>query len=70
MQVPLSRPSSGPRRVRMFLAIGWVVIIAKCFAVPWALTRWQIPVHPAWVIGPTLLFAALVTALVLVHRWE
>jgi hypothetical protein len=70
MQAPLALPSSTPRRVRLFLTIGWGVIIAKCLAVPWVLTRWQIPIHPAWVIVPTLLFAALVTSLVLVYRKE
>jgi len=52
------------------LEIGWAVIIAKCLAVPWVITRWQIPVHPGWVIVPTLLFAALVTLVILVWRGE
>ena len=68
MQASLARPSGVPRRVRLLLIIGWVVIIAKCLAVPWALAHWQIPVHPAWVIVPTLLFAALVTSVVLGYR--
>ncbi len=56
------------RRTRWFLEIGWVVIIAKCLAVPWAVSRWQVPVHPGWVIVPTLLFAALVTVVVMAWR--
>lgn len=70
MQASLAPPTGVPRRVRLFLAIGWVVIIAKCLAMPWLLNHWQVPVHPGWVIVPTLIFAALVTVVVVVHRWE
>jgi hypothetical protein len=70
MQASLARPTGVPRRVRLFLIIGWVVIIAKCLAVPWVLAHWQIPVHPAWVIVPTLVLAALVTLVVLPRRAE
>jgi hypothetical protein len=68
MEAPLFFPAGTPRRIRLFLEIGWIVIIAKCLAVPWVITRWQIPVNPGWVIVPTLIFAALVTLLVLRHR--
>jgi hypothetical protein len=68
MQAPLTMPAALPRRVRLLLEIGWAVIVAKCLAVPWMITRWQIPVHPGWVIVPTLMFAALVTFLALKHR--
>jgi len=33
------------------------------------IAHWQIPIHPGWVIVPTLIFAALVTFLVLAH-WK
>jgi len=65
---PSSR--SVPRRVRLFLGIGWVVVVAKCLAVPWVIARWQIPIHPGWVIVPTLLFALLVTIVVLAANRE
>jgi hypothetical protein len=67
---PYRRPSPFPPpcRVRLFLEIGWAVIIAKCLTVPWLIARWQIPVHPGWVIVPTLIFAALITFLVLTPR--
>lgn len=68
MQAPLTMPAALPRRVRLLLEIGWAVIIAKCLAVPWVITRWQIPVGPGWVIAPTLILAVLVTFLVLTHR--
>jgi hypothetical protein len=68
MPAPLALPAPLPRRIRWFLEIGWLVIILKCLAVPWVIARWQIPVHAGWVIGPTLLFAVLVTWLALRHR--
>ena len=70
MPATVAHPNRPSRRTGLFLAIGWVVIIGKCLAVPWVINHWQIPVHPAWVIVPTLLFAALVTALVLVFWRE
>jgi len=47
----------------LFLEIAWAVIIAKCIAVAWAVNHWSIPIHAAWVIVPTLVFAAVVTFL-------
>ena len=59
-----------PRAVSIGLIVGWVIILTKCFLTPWAITHWQVPVHPAWVIVPTLMFASLVTLLVLTHDWK
>lgn len=57
-----------PRRTRLYLEIGWLLVIAKCLATPWIVDHYQIPFGPGWVIIPTLAFAALVTLVVLVHR--
>jgi hypothetical protein len=65
---PFAISTAIPRRVRLLLEIGWAVIVAKCLAVPWVIARWQVPIHPGWVIVPTLIFALLVTFLVLAHR--
>ena len=70
MQTSVTVPDEVSRRTRLILEVGWAVIIAKCLAVPWVITRWQIPVHPGWVIVPTLLFAALVTLVIFVWRGE
>jgi hypothetical protein len=70
MQAPLTISAVVPRRMRLFLEIGWAVIIAKCLAVPWVIAHWQIPVHPGWVIVPTLMFAALVTLVALIWPEE
>ena len=58
------------RRTRLILEVGWLVIVAKCLAVPWVISHWQIPVHPGWVIVPTLLYAALVAGVVIAVREE
>jgi len=59
-----------PAKVRWFLAAAWLVILAKCAAVWWAVGYWRVPFSAAWVIVPTLIFAALATALWLGLRDE
>jgi hypothetical protein len=56
------------RRMGWFMAIAWLVILAKCVLVWWAIDRWRVPFHPIWVVGPTLVFAALATLLWLSHQ--
>lgn len=68
MQAPSTLPVRLPRRVRLFLEIGWVLVIAKCLAVPWIVDHYRIPFGAGWVIIPTLAFAALVTLVVITHR--
>jgi hypothetical protein len=51
------------RFARWFLGVAWLVIVAKCFVVWWAIPHYHVPVHPLWIIGPTLFFAALVTVI-------
>jgi hypothetical protein len=65
MQAHLSLPAGMPRRIRLLLEACWVVLVAKCLAVPWVVAHWQIPVHPAWVIVPTLVFGVLITVVAL-----
>jgi hypothetical protein len=52
-----------PVRMRWFLGVAWIVILAKCVLVWWAMNHWHVPIHPAWVVVPTLMLAALATAL-------
>lgn len=56
-----------PVSMRWFVSLAWVVILAKCVLVWWAIDHWNVPVHPAWIIGPTLGMAALATILWLGH---
>lgn len=48
--------------------MAWVAILAKCVWVWWAVQHWHLPVHPLWIIAPTLACAALATWLWLVER--
>jgi hypothetical protein len=49
------------RRVELVLAIGWVLVVAKCAGVYWACRHYPVPFNPWWLIGPTLAFATLCT---------
>jgi hypothetical protein len=57
-----------PRRVRWFMAAAWVLVAVKCTLVWWAMIHWSVPFHPLWIVGPTLAFAALATAVWLAHH--
>jgi len=50
------------------MMIAWAVIAAKCTVVWWAMIHWNMPYHPLWVVGPTVVFAALATAIWLTHH--
>lgn len=50
-----------PLRMRWFLAAAWLLILAKCATVCWAIDRWHVPIRPAWVVVPTLMIAVLAT---------
>jgi hypothetical protein len=51
------------RRTLGIIALSWVVILAKCLLVAWAIDHWRVPVHAGWVIWPTVMFAGLATLL-------
>jgi len=60
--------AQSPRRVRWFMGIAWVLIVVKCVVVWWAMGHWQVPFHPMWIVGPTVAFATLASALWLTHQ--
>lgn len=39
----------------------WAIIILKSVLVHWAIERYDIPVHPFWVVIPTLILAGVAT---------
>lgn len=57
-----------PPSVRRFMGVVWVIIAVKCVIVWWAMVHWSVPLHPMWIVGPTLIFASLASALWLTHR--
>lgn len=63
-------PAPIPRKVAIGLIVGWMVIAIKCAFIPYLMARWRAPVDPGWVIVPTLIFALLVSLLVISHDWS
>ncbi len=59
------RPRS--RRMELLLIIGWALIVVKSVVVIWAIKKYAVPIHPLWVIGPTVAFALLCTG---VYFWR
>jgi hypothetical protein len=55
------------RRVERVIGICWALIVIKSFAVIWLFDRYHVPVNPLWVIAPTVIFAALCTAVYLLR---
>ncbi|HEY9248320.1 MAG TPA: hypothetical protein VIO38_04280 [Rariglobus sp.] len=51
------------RRVERWIAAGWVLITVKCAAIWWLIDVYRVPIHPLWLVGPTVLFGLLATAL-------
>jgi hypothetical protein len=39
----------------------------KCSAIWWAIETYHVPIHPMWLVGPTILFGLLATA---VYIWR
>jgi hypothetical protein len=66
-EVTVTRKTPRSRRVEQLLIIGWVLIAMKSVLVVWAIHRWHVPFNPLWVIAPTVMFAALCTA---VYLWR
>ena len=56
-----ARRVPNPRIDRLFM-LGWVLIALKTVFVLWAVPHYHIPFSPYWVVVPTVIFAALCTA--------
>lgn len=57
-----------PLRMRWWLVVAWNLVLAKCALVWWAMLHWNVPIHPAWIVVPTLVFAVIATLVWLVAR--
>ena len=55
-------------RMDRLLAIGWALILIKSIAVWWACEKYAVPIHPLWVILPTMIFGVLCTTIYLQRR--
>lgn len=63
VKVPVVR---NPWVERLILA-GWLLVVVKCFVIIWAIDHWAVPFHPYWIIAPTIMMAALSTA---IYYWR
>lgn len=70
MELAPKSPNHAPRSVVVAVVVGWILIAIKCVVLPGLFQRWAIPIHPGWVIVPTLIFAGLVTVLIVLHDWR
>lgn len=70
MELAPKSHTQAPRSVVVGVVVGWILIAIKCVVLPGLFQRWQIPIHPGWVIVPTLVFAGLVTFLIATHDWR
>lgn len=61
------RRTERDRKFERLMWIFWGVIIAKCGGIWWLMRHYNVPIHPLWVVVPTLMFAALITA---VYVWR
>ena len=48
-----------------WMSLAWLLILAKCVAVPWVIIHWSVPIAPAWVVLPTLTLAVVASVLLL-----
>lgn len=62
-----TRRSARDRKLERQLRIFWAIIVAKCALIWWLMRHYHVPIHPLWVVVPTLMFAALITA---VYVWR
>lgn len=66
-EVRVKQKSPRNKRVERVIALCWVLIVIKSFAVIWLFDRYHVPVNPLWVIAPTVMFAALCTVVYLLR---
>jgi hypothetical protein len=65
-EVAVREPKTRNPAIGQLILAGWLLIVVKCFVVIWAISHWDVPIHPYWILVPTILMAALCTA---VYRW-
>ncbi len=59
----MSTPARSIARTPLVVTFAWLLILAKCILVTWAVQHWQVPIHPGWIVWPTVAFGALATCL-------
>jgi hypothetical protein len=57
-------------RVERIIFAGWLLIALKSVFIWWACARYSVPIHPLWIIAPTVMFGLLCTAVYFGRREE
>jgi len=70
MELAPKTHGQAPRSIIVGVVVGWILIALKCTLMPTVFQHYQVPIHPGWVIVPTLIFGALVTVLIATHDWS
>jgi apolipoprotein N-acyltransferase len=65
--VSVQQERARDRKFERLLAAFWLLIGLKCAAVWWIMIHYRVPIHPLWVVAPTVIFAALCTG---VYYWR
>jgi hypothetical protein len=52
-------------RFWVWMSLAWLLILAKCIAVPMVINHWHVPIASSWVVLPTLTLAIVATILIL-----
>jgi hypothetical protein len=61
--VSVRKKRNYPRRVERLILVSWALIAVKSVLVWWACEKYAVPINPLWVIVPTVMMAALTTAI-------
>lgn len=59
--VRIRQRTSRSRRSELLLAVGWLLIGFKTWAMFWLVDEYAMPFNAWWIVGPTLLAAAVCT---------
>jgi hypothetical protein len=60
-EVRVHRRTPRNRRSELLLAVGWALVIIKCWAMFWLVSHYTMPFNAWWIVGPTVLSAAVCT---------
>ncbi len=58
---PVASRETRSRRAERWILAGWILILVKCAAIWWLIETHKVPIHPLWLVGPTIMFGLLAT---------
>ena len=66
-EVTVIRPTARDPRTGKLILAGWLLILVKSWLMLWLVARYHVPINADWIIVPTVVFAAVCTA---VYYWR